>query len=289
MRPDRLCIVIAVIAGVVVYGCRKRSSPAVVADVLAIAVPRIPLSPDDAAWASAPEHQAALLPQDMVEPRLVSPSTPLLRVRALTDGRRIAFRIAWSDATKDDLTGAAVFSDACAVQLPVAIDTSVPDPQMGQPGRPVEITMWSARWQAETDNPPQSIRDIYPNAAVDHYPFESPALDRESPDRQEMALRYAPARALGNAAAGPRRQPVQDLIAEGPGTIAPNAAGTASGLGRRTSDGWVVVIVRDLPRGLSADRSTHVAFAVWDGARHEVGSRKMRSAWIPLRTGKPHG
>jgi hypothetical protein len=28
-----------------------------------------------------------------------------------------------------------------------------------------------------------------------------------------------------------------------------------------------------------------VAFAIWDGARQEVGSRKMRSVWMPLSLG----
>ncbi len=97
-----------------------------------------------------------------------------------------------------------------------------------------------------------------------------------------MALRYAPARALGNKMAGPRETPVEDLIAEGPGTIAPAPSTTSKGQGRRAAGGWAVVITRRLPEGLLTTPNPQVAFAVWDGDKHEVGARKMRTAWIAM-------
>ena len=156
---------------------------------------------------------------------------------------------------------------------------------MGEPGRPVEITYWRATWQATVDGRGDSIRDIYPRATVDHYPFEAASLKEGSPAQHEMALRYAPARALGNSMAGPRTTPVQDLVAEGPGTIspAPNSENSGSrGCGKRTAEGWAVVIVRRLPAGLSANTPSQVAVAVWQGAEEEAGPRKMRTGWIPL-------
>jgi hypothetical protein len=45
-------------------------------------------------------------------------------------------------------------------------------------------------------------------------------LEAGSPAQQEAATRYAPAEALGNRRVGPRPQPVEDMVAEGPGTIA---------------------------------------------------------------------
>jgi hypothetical protein len=42
------------------------------------------------------------------------------------------------------------------------------------------------------------------------------------------------------------------------------------------------MLERDLPDALAASKRAQVAFAVWDGARGEVGARKMRSVWVPI-------
>jgi len=249
-----------------------------------IAAPRSPLpnDPGAAAWADAPVYTAALVLQDMVEPRLLEPSTDKVQVRALSDGKTIAFRLEWADPTDNDLPGLGRFSDACAVQLPVRIQADVPAPQMGETQRPVEITYWRAFWQSMVDGREDTIKALFPNATVDHYPFEAASLPPGSEAQREMALRYAPARALGNEMAGPRQQPVQDLVAEGPGTIRPAAATVSSGRGAHTDQGWSVVLTRPLPKGLEPGGRTQVAFAVWQGAQQEAGSRKMRSVWVPL-------
>lgn len=243
----------------------------------------VPSKPDDAAWKDAPAYGAALVLQDMVEPRLMQPSTEKVEVRAIADGERIAFRLDWKDATRDELPGIARYSDACAVQLPQSTTPDVPAPQMGEAQRPVEISYWRAFWQGAVEGREDSIKALYPNAAVDHYPFEAASLPPGSESQQEMAKRYAPARALGNDMAGPRERPVQDLIAEGPGTLRPASQAQSDGWGVRTADGWSVVLSRPLPQGLAGGGRSEVAFAVWDGAHQEAGSRKMRTAWIPLR------
>jgi DMSO reductase family type II enzyme heme b subunit len=97
-----------------------------------------------------------------------------------------------------------------------------------------------------------------------------------------MAERYAPARALGNPMAAPRVRPVEDLIAEGPGTLRPGGASSSDGRGARIAGGWQVVITRALPAGLVPGARTQVAFAVWQGAHSESGARKMRSVWVPM-------
>ncbi|MCX7669971.1 MAG: ethylbenzene dehydrogenase-related protein, partial [Anaerolineae bacterium] len=199
----------------------------------------------------------------------MSLTTEKVRVGALTDGREIAFRLQWIDGSNDDRSVPARFADACAVQLPAKTEPSLPAPQMGEPGRPVEIVYWNAAWQAAVDGRGDTIRDLYPNASVDHYPFEAKSLEPGSPEQIDMAARYAPARALDNAMAGPRTTPVQDLTAEGPGTLSPRPAGGSTGRGRRTADGWAVVIRRKLPQGFSVQTETQVAFAVWEGAHQE--------------------
>jgi hypothetical protein len=44
------------------------------------------------------------------------------------------------------------------------------------------------------------------------------------------------------------------------------------------------MVARPLPKSASGGGTVrlHVAFAVWDGGRDEVGARKMRSVWIPM-------
>jgi DMSO reductase family type II enzyme heme b subunit len=269
------------LAAVFAAGCRP-SAPAQVGEVVAARVGTVPADPADTAWRSAPVHVAPLLLQDMVEPRLLKASTADVRVQAATDGREIAFRLEWLDPTMDDVSLPGRFPDGAAVQVPAELTADAPAPQMGEIGRPVEITYWRASWQAMVDGRGDTIRDIYPRAAVDHYPFESASLAEGSEERAAMAERYAPARRLGNPMAGPRDRPVQDLIAAGPGSLEPAPTTRSHGHGVRTKDGWAVVVRRPLPTGFGDDRRSQVAFAVWEGAQEETGARKMRTGWIQM-------
>jgi hypothetical protein len=263
-------------------GCRK--SVVYTTEVVAVpAAPKgLPLDPTDAAWDDAPEHVAKLVLQDLVEPRLMNVSTQEVHVRALTDGREVAFRLSWDDETRDDTSLPGKFADGCAVQAPARIEANVPAPQMGEGGKRVEIAFWRADWQASVDGREDSIKNLYPHASVDHYPFEAGGLEQGSQPQREMATRYAPAAALGNRRAGPRAQPVEDLIAEGPGTLTPAPESTSKGRGVRTESGWSTVIVRRVPDGLAPGARTQIAFAVWEGSRGETGARKMRTGWVPL-------
>jgi hypothetical protein len=260
-------------------GAERPVSPA---EVRAVSAERLPASPDDAAWARAPVHVAQLLPQDVVEPRLLQPTTAAVEVQALTDGKSVAFRLVWAAPQQSDATGPSTFSDACAVQLPGATATAVPNPMMGEAGQPVEITYWRAAWQAVVDGRPDTLAALYPRAKVDHYPFEAAMLAPGSPEQVGMAKRYAPARALGNPMAGPRDRPVQDLVATGPSTISPAQRAVSTGSGKRTKTGWAVTLVRPLPEGVRPGARSQVAFAVWQGAKGEVGPLKMRSGWVPF-------
>jgi hypothetical protein len=261
-------------------GCRRGVPPT--NEVVAPRADRLSLDPADSAWKDAPEHTAKLVLQDLVDPRLMQPSTQEVRVRSLTNGSDIAFRLQWADPVLNDLPGAGRFVDGCAIQIPRTIERDAPDPQMGQQGRPVDIVFWRADWQASVNGRKDTIQSLYPHASVDHYPFAAKPLEAGSPAQQEMARRYAPAEAAGNRRAGPRQQPVEDLVAEGPGTLSPAPGGSSRGRGVRTSDGWSVVLSRKLPEGLVPKVRTQIAFAIWEGSHHEAGARKMRTGWIPL-------
>lgn len=260
--------------------CRKVQVPT--ADVTVIQTKEITLDPNDAVWNNVSLHVSKMILQDLVEPRLLEPSTPEIQVKAITNGTEVAFRLEWTDETQNDLPGSKRFMDACAVQLPLINETNVPAPQMGENGKTVEISYWRADWQAIMDGRADEIEAIYPNASVDHYPFEAKSLESDPNAQRDAALRYAPARTLGNRRAGPRVSPVEDLIAEGPGTLTPNSRSISNGKGTRGGKGWAVVISRPLPEGLSAERPSQVAFAIWEGAHGETGARKMRTGWVQL-------
>jgi DMSO reductase family type II enzyme heme b subunit len=276
----RLTFAAAAIPLVFLAGCggtHPRSN-----EVIAVPVRSLPPGPADALWEGAPEYLAKLLPQDLVEPRLMKSSTPEVRVRSLTAGSDLALRLEWADASENDTPGPGKFLDGCGVQIPKTIEANPPDPQMGEPGRAVEISFWRADWQASVNGRKDAIQAIYPNATVDHYPFQAKPLEPGSAAQKEMETRYAPAQAAGNRRAGPRESPVEEMVAEGPGTLTPSVGGKGRGAGVRTKDGWAVMITRKTPEGLAPDRRTQIAFAVWEGSGQETGSRKMRSGWVPL-------
>ena len=274
-------------AALILAGCGKPAPPPPPVDVRAPQVAALPVSPDDAAWNTAPMFPAPLVLQDMVEPRKMQAGIAEVQVRALTDGTSIAFRLEWADATDDTFRAQAMFTDSCAVQLPAVTSPDTPAPQMGEKGRPVEITFWSASAQASVDGRPDDIKVLHPNAQIDHYPFQAPVLDKDPAAKKEMEGLYAPARSLGNISAVPPGKPVQDLIAEGPGTLSTASGMPSAGKGKRTAAGWAVVISRPLPKGLAPGGKSQVAFAVWDGSAQDVGARKMRTVWIPLVVGAP--
>ena len=275
------CLTIAIICSfVLLISCQRAQVPT--AEVNVVQVNEITLDPNDSAWDPVSLHVSKMILQDLVEPRLLEPSTPEVRVKAMTNGTEIAFRLEWPDETQSDIPGPKHFLDGCAIQLPARNEVTVPAPQMGEVGKTVEISFWRADWQAIVEGRADSITSIYPNASVDHYPSEAKSLENNPQALGEAAARYAPAQALGNRRTGPRAQPVEDLIAEGPGTLSPAPNAVSKGKGVRTANGWAVVIARPLPAGLSNTTPSQIAFAVWEGAHTEVGARKMRTGWLPL-------
>jgi DMSO reductase family type II enzyme heme b subunit len=271
----------AAILAVILPACGAPPPPPAT-EVQAVWLTTLPSGGEDTAWKEIPLYVAEMLPQDLVDPRLLEASTPRVNVQAAHDGSRMALRLAWDDATQNERPGPARFSDACAIQVPQRTAPDLPDPQMGNPGRPVEISYWRASWQAAAAGGADDIKSLYPGAVVDHYPFEAPSLTPGSVAQQQFAARYAPAEALGARREGPRERPVEDLVAEGPGTLRPAERTISEGAGRRTSSGWDVLIVRPIPNGLAPGGRSQIALGIWEGANGEVGGRKMRSGWIPL-------
>jgi hypothetical protein len=70
---DVLLGVSAAAAALALASCRKQ--PVRAAEVIAAGVRQLPSEPNDPAWDDAPEHLAKLVPQDLVEPRVMKPTT----------------------------------------------------------------------------------------------------------------------------------------------------------------------------------------------------------------------
>jgi len=243
--------------------------------------------PSSRLWAHAPEHPAALVQQIIAEPMLTEPGVDLVKVRALHNGDWVVFRLEWSDTTQDLVPRTGRSSDAAAIQFPLGDDGDVPSFAMGEEGKGVRIWYWKSVWQDDAQRAQAGAGDrissLYPNAAIDHYPYEA-----NSAARPEMEKRYAPARAAGNPITVlPGAGPVQVLMAEGFGNtrVAPDQS--ARGKGQWARGAWMTTIARPLRGGadlgdLVAGKRSYLALAIWDGAKAHTGSRKMLSDWIPL-------
>lgn len=265
-------------------GPREETRPATL--IVAKPISKLP-GPDGnaAAWRQAPVMTVALTPQDLVEPKLATPGVATVTVQALHDGRELALRLRWTDATRDVLGGPGRFSDAAAIELPLA-DADPPDPAMGSHGKAVQIVYWKAAWQ-ETADPVAALR---PRMHVDLYPFEAAAPEQ----RAALARQYAPARGAGNPIlTRPEGSPVQDLFAEGAGTLTAAKNGRSTGRAEWREGAWTLILVRPLapatepgasapPARLVPGQRASAAFAVWDGSAGHVGAKKMRSVWVPL-------
>ena len=247
--------------------------------------------PNSPLWDKVSEHPARLMLQDVAEPKLTQPGVELVRVRAMHNGSWVVFRLDWDDTTKNLIPEPGVGSDAAAIQFPEQPGAEVPNAAMGDKGKGVRIWYWKALWQDDIERAQQGgvdrIAALHPEGTTDHYPYNAnPAA------KAEMETRYAPARAAGNPiAVRPDGSPVQVMMAEGFGNVSPAPIQEAAGKGLWDKGRWLLTISRPVSPGQGMDtlepgRRCYVAFAVWDGAAGNTGSRKMRSGWIPLILGE---
>lgn len=235
--------------------------------------------PAAGAWASATEVTVPLLAQTLVPPALDSLGVADLRVRALTNGDALAFRLSWDDATVDDLDGVDRYHDAVAVMLPAAPGPK-PAITMGAQGSPVHILQWRATWQRDLAGKsgvdqifPRVVHDVMPN---DVLPPETAAL-------------YWVGRKAGNPLSQVERtSPVEQVVAEGYGTTTHVPRTDATGQGVNDGTSWAVAMGLPTAREglgapLQAGEQWWVAFAVWLGSRQNRGGRKHYADWVPLR------
>lgn len=268
-------------------------------DVRSIRVPRdqFPVTNVDAkVWSRAPETVLPLLPQTMVAPFLIELTIPDLSVRSVNDGERIAFRLEWKDPTKDEYFSIDGFPDGVALEFPPAgIDPAQVSPFMGNPGARVQVLHWKAAWQKDIDHGRQEVKDLHPNAWSDIYPFVEGAFPflTEASLESRTARNYMPGTYVGNPLSLVKRKtPVEELMAEGFGTLTTQPQQDADGKGAWNKGVWTVVLVRPLISPDPLDNpipnggQTSIAFAVWNGSDQDRGARKHYFPWVPLVVGE---
>jgi mono/diheme cytochrome c family protein len=245
----------------------------------------LPAELDDAAWQSTE-----------VVPVIVSPlwwrnyADPDLRVAALHDGKSLALRLSWQDATKNDqAVRPQDFEDMAAVQLYKG--SQEPFLGMGGAEKALDLWLWRAGWPAKPGQAPD-VDTAYPNMAVDSYPYEQlgDALRPHASDRQ--AKEFLTADAAGNQLADPSRSvSAGNLEAKGFGTLTmrPRASQAVTAMASWQGGRWTVVLRRPLDAGggngvrLEPGDRLSVAFALWDGEARDRNGQKMVSVWQDLR------
>lgn len=194
------------------------------------------------------------------------PSARQVIVRSLHDQQTIAFRLEWTDTTRNDqVDETEKFADGAALQYVTGDRTTFLG--MGQRDTPVRIWHWKADWQREVD---VRAGRFVARAALDGPVTTFPML---------------PANAARNPyAAHDRKGPVEEGVAAGTGTFTSRSIQHADGAGVWKHDTWYVVLSRDFdPDDLSISSNAKLAFAVWDGANGDRGAQKAISSWYPVR------
>ena len=291
MRETLLLLV----AGALVMAVEARADADLVTRSIAVSDSVLAaMDPFASFWDEAAPAEVVAIGQAVTTPSLLDAPPVALEVRGVQNGRWIALRIAWPDSTRDASVEVSRFSDQVAVQWPVSLDPGV-SPFMGTPHDPkgrVHIVHWKAIWQDDIDHGYQDVQTLHPHfwsdlyymAAQDLYPFPV-AKSFNSPEARVALMGvYA-----GNPVSQPQRStPVEDLMAEGFGTLTTQPRQNCFGRGVWKDGHWNVVIARPLTTDdpldapLSLGREIPIAFAVWDGTGKNVGARKRFVPWITM-------
>jgi DMSO reductase family type II enzyme heme b subunit len=189
---------------------------------------------------------------------------PDLQVRALHDGKSIAIRLTWRDATQNvSAARPQDFVDMAALQL--FKGSGEPFLGMGLADKGVDVWHWRAGWQ-----------QLVAQAAgmLDSYPVD-----------------FYTARAAGNLITNPERQLTAGSLAAigfGSTTFRPKTSQLVTASSTWKEGQWTVVFRRPLQAGpddgvsLAPGGRCSIAFAIWDGEERDRNGQKLVSIWHDL-------
>lgn len=252
-------------------------------------VDALPTDPLAEVWQTAPTTEVAVMPQQVTMPALAQASIDNITVQALTDGKSIAWRLSWQDEAAEFQVDVGRFSDAVAIELPLAKGAS---PMMGhRDGGKVQILYWKSLWQKDIDAGFQDVQDVHPNYWSDLYWFAEGQFPYRVPkafDNPHAQQWFIAKTANNPVSVFDRQQPVQELSAEGWGTLTHQPNAVTEGKGVWSIGQWYVLFSRPLitddPNDYQFEGDKgEVAFAVWQGSKNNVGGRKQWSNWTPYQ------
>jgi len=274
--------------------CLVISSVGFAQPVLSVPVVKSDLSKPDptaAVWKTAPAPLAVMLMgQPMVTPRPETTTTSEVQVQALHDGTYVAFRLSWKDPEVSEAGPLGTFSDAAAIEFPLKEGDPVPPVMMGAKDMPVHLFHWRAQYQRDAERGKPTPKDLYPNLNVDMYPMEFKDMGTLAAKGDGDRDQFSPGRAIGNPQSYVKSG-VDEIIAEGFSTSSVTEGHGSAAKAVWADGAWQLVITRPLKSAggseLVAGRKGLIGFAVWQGGKGEVGSRKcVTMMWTTLDLAK---
>lgn len=270
------------------WGCSKaaptpaKPTPLTTLEIKKVSGDLTKADPNAAYWKEAPEGLVTLLAQPMIAPRPETTTTESVVVQAVHDGTRAAFRLRWKDTEKSEAGRLGEFSDGLALEFPLKEGTN-PPVMMGAKDLPVHLFHWRAQYQRDNEQGKPTMKDLYPHQSIDMYPHEY----KEAPSNPSAAEKFSPGVAEGNPQSYAKTG-VDEIVAEGFSTSSVQAGHGSAAHGDWANGEWVLVIVRPLAieggSTLKPGGAGNIAFAIWQGGKGEVGSRKcVTMQWTPVK------
>jgi DMSO reductase family type II enzyme heme b subunit len=284
----------------------------------------IPVDPTDPFWSQYGPTKGTHVtidmdPQMITNPMWPNPSTKWVNVKAATNGKEIAVRLEWTDATRNDvMVQSQQYKDQAAIMFPVNQSGEEPPFTMGGDGERVNIWQWKATWDKEgagtTGNVGMTdMEDQYKFMAMgsgSYYMYEPDGalkmaggkMGRQGAGNISKRSTYVdfgmgknegvfnPGRATGNilSDASGRVSAVEDLNADGFSTLTTQAHQDVNGKGNWSNNRWGVVFKRALKNSDSNDTQfggskTPMAIAIWNGNNKERNGQKAVTQWNELQ------
>lgn len=247
----------------------------------------------EGAFKNAEGVQVKLQKQDKAFPN-GGGSVNSAEIKAIHDGITIYFQVIWDDATDNKQAIATQeFRDGAALMFPlgkVAISPEEPfSPRMGDRQKPVNLWHWKADWEA----------DLLATGGIEECPARYPNMHDDFSTNPhsvnyhkgviQSAAELAGGYAAHNLLSLPRGRAVEDLNAEGFGTLTSQDHQDVDGCSEFENNKWTVVFYRSLNTGDPLDvqfvpgESTYFNMAVWNGDKEDRnGQKNISIQWHPL-------
>ncbi|MBT5376891.1 MAG: nitrite oxidoreductase, gamma subunit (modular protein), partial [Nitrospinaceae bacterium] len=233
----------------------------------------IDMEPDNPLWENVPVQNIHTIP-------LNARRDPIdqIQFQSVMNDEGIAFRLVWEDSQADRTSSRHQdFKDAIAMEFALGEvllhkhGHNEPFFGMGNRGKVVNIWQWRADWQTEIET-------------KEKLEYATKGIDL---DTMIFGGEVNPVDALNPF----REVPVEELNAEGFGTLTPQPQTKQNILGKGVwKDGkWSVVFFRTLDSLNKWDikfrrkNPVLVAFAIWDGKHQDRNGRKVISMWQRLK------